>query len=99
MSRYVLGPAARRDLLEAFRRGIRLHGAQQAASYQQDLERVLNMLAEFPDIARERTEFRIAVRVHHHQRHYIIYVKRPDRIRILRIVRDGTPLSELLGRL
>jgi toxin ParE1/3/4 len=98
VSRYVVSPAALADLDEASRYGDAAFGAARTDRYFADLDRVVELIAEFPQLARERTEFDPPVRIHHPGRHYIIYAALADHVRIVRVLRDETDLGRHLRR-
>ncbi len=58
----------------------------QAVSYFSGLDAALGLLAEFPEMARERSEFTPAVRIHRYRQHLIIYMADEEKLDVLRIV-------------
>lgn len=99
MNRFTLSEAADLDLEELFEYGVVTHGALQAVRYHDDLLKTIETIAAFPEMARERTEFGSSARVHHHSRHYIIYIVRKDDVFVLRIIRDEADLARCLRTL
>ncbi|MDP3737790.1 MAG: type II toxin-antitoxin system RelE/ParE family toxin [Hyphomonadaceae bacterium] len=99
MSRYLLSPAARADILEASRYGDATFGVAQTDLYFADLDRAMQLIAEFPTMARKRTGFRPPVRIHHHGSHYIVYTALKDHVRIVRVLSDQVDLGRHLRRI
>jgi toxin ParE1/3/4 len=64
---------AERDLLDIYLFGDAEFGTAQAEKYRAGLDRVFDLLAENPRLARERLEFRNPVRLHAYQSHVIAY--------------------------
>ena len=98
MAGFLVSPAARHDLEEASRYGDRTFGVERTDRYFEELDRVFQMLAEFPQLARERREFDPPVSVHRHGRHYIVYVSQTDHVRILRVLREESDLGRHVHR-
>lgn len=97
MTSWQLSAAAEQDLSDVFLFGMASFGATQAEKYRREIERTLDLLATFPEMAHERPEFDPPVRVHHHGWHYIAYNVRSDHVLIVRIVRDDADLDSLFG--
>ena len=89
------------DLLKCYVDGALEFGMAQAERYEQDLRRVIGLLADNPKIARERPEFGLPpppVRIHHHGSHYIAYRLYDDHILIGRILPDRMELERHISR-
>ncbi|MFW8636979.1 type II toxin-antitoxin system RelE/ParE family toxin [Cribrihabitans pelagius] len=89
--RWVIRPAARADLAAIWRYGLETWGAAQADTYADGLFALFELLAEFPAMASERSEFTPAVRIHPTGAHLVIYrldQGRPDILRILHARQD-----------
>lgn len=99
MSGYQLSLLAGADLESMLDFGARQFGAQQAIAYHDEICRVLNLIADHPKIARERPGYSKPIRIHHHGRHYIVYLVMDEGPLILRIVRDEMDLAAYLKRL
>ena len=85
---YRLTRKARSDLIHIYGEGVRLFGVAQAETYQDQLERTFDLLADNPRIARERDEIRPPVRIHPSGAHVV--VNTTDEIGVLIIrVRHG----------
>jgi toxin ParE1/3/4 len=75
-------------------------GSAKRKKYLASLHHMFDLLATFPKMARERPGFAPAgLRVHRHGRHYIAYIVEPDRVVVLRVVRDDADLDRLFGKL
>jgi toxin ParE1/3/4 len=99
MKRWELSNAAQEDLVDMYVYGLATFGERQAEQYLADIERTFELLVVFPRMARERAEFTVPIRVHHHGSHYIAYTARPDRILIVRVVHDDADLDRLFDNL
>lgn len=97
MTGWKLSGHARDDLLDMISTGSEIFGLEQARIYHEDLHKVFDLLAGFPQMARERGEFDPPIRVHRHRRHYIAYLCENDHILIIRIVPDAADLARLFG--
>lgn len=71
---YRLTRKAEEDLVSIYVEGVRSFGVSQAERYHGELERVFEMLAENPLLARERSELSPPVRIHPHGAHVIVYL-------------------------
>ena len=85
------------DIIESYLYGQATFGAAQAERYEQSLREAVDLIAENPRLAAERQEYDPPVRIHHHGRHYIIYLIGDDHISIVRILRDEMDLVARLG--
>ncbi|UWQ26948.1 type II toxin-antitoxin system RelE/ParE family toxin (plasmid) [Leisingera aquaemixtae] len=89
--RWRIRPAARADLAAIWRYGRDTWGAAQADAYADSLFALFDLLADFPEMARERAEFTPPVRIHPTGAHLVIYrleQSRPEILRILHARRD-----------
>jgi toxin ParE1/3/4 len=98
MAQVLLSPIARSDLQEASEYGDAAFGIHATDRYFKELDQVFELLAQFPSMARERSEFDPPVRVHHHGRHFIAYEIEQDQVRILRVLSDTVDLARYLRR-
>ncbi|EKE43705.1 hypothetical protein OCGS_2190 [Oceaniovalibus guishaninsula JLT2003] len=73
-----LSGKAEEDLIAIWLQGARAFGANQADRYQDSFEMAFALLAEFPELARERTELTPPIWVHPCGVHLIVYLVRPD---------------------
>lgn len=93
---WVLRPAAETDIS-----GIWLHraaswGVEQAERYADGLFAVFDLLAEFPEMARERMEFTPPVRIHPSGSHLVIYRLEGQGVEIIRILHSHQHLIAYL---
>jgi toxin ParE1/3/4 len=86
---YRLTGKAAADIRRIYVEGIRLFGAAQAARYHARLERVFGLLADNPELARERTELSPPVRIHPCGSHIVVYVVEADGGILILRVRHG----------
>ena len=89
--RWLVRPAARADLAAIWRYGLETWGETQADAYADSLFAFFDLLAEFPEMARERPEFAPPVRIHPSGTHLVICrldAGCPDIIRILHARQD-----------
>ena len=84
------------DIIDAYLYGYLNFGRDQAERYERDLRRVIDIIAENPRIASERDEYVPPVRVHHHGKHYIIYLIEDGHILVVRVLRDEVDLTKHL---
>lgn len=97
MSLYVFSKEAENDLKDVYRYGFLNHGERQADLYNDALKEKCRLLADSPYICRERDEFTPPVRIHHHQKHLIIYTIEADHILIVRIRHERMDLPQHLN--
>jgi toxin ParE1/3/4 len=84
------------DIIEAHHYGMRNFGNAQAELYERNLRRAMAIIADTPRIAPERNEFDPPVRVHHHGKHYIVYMIQEHHILVVRVLRDESDLARHL---
>lgn len=85
------------DIVACYLYGFRNFGRDQADRYEQGLRHAIDIIADNPRIAAERPEYTPRVRVHHHGRHYIVYLIERDHVLIVRVLRDEVDLTRHLG--
>ena len=95
-SGWVLRPAAEADLSEIWRQGAANWGVEQAERYSDGLFAAFDLLAEFPEMARERSEFRPPVRFHPNGSHLVIYRSEGQGIEIIRVLHAHQNLTAYL---
>jgi toxin ParE1/3/4 len=71
-------------------------GPEQADRYEKSLRQAIDVIAGNPSLAAERREYDPPVRVHHHAKHYIIYLVEAAHILIVRVLRDEVDLTKHL---
>ena len=79
-------PAAKVDLSDIWLQGASTWGMDQADRYADSLFALFDLLVAFPEIARERTEFSPAVRIHPSGAHLVLYREAEAGIEIIRIL-------------
>lgn len=79
-------PRAVADLDDIWDYTIDAWSEAQATAYLTGLDAALGLLAEFPEMARERPEFSPPVRIHPYRQHLILYISDDETIDILRVV-------------
>ncbi len=94
--RWVLRPAAKDDLAGIWRKGAENWGLDQADRYADGLFALFDLLARFPEMARERPEFAPPVRVHPTGVHLVIYRSVGQGIEIIRILHGHQNLAVFL---
>lgn len=87
---------AEADIIDSYLYGFEKFGSDQAARYEEDLYHVINIIADNPRIAAERSEYSPPVRIHHHANSYIVYLIEDAQILIVRILRDEADLTRHL---
>ena len=93
----MLRPAARADLAKIWNDGAMTWGADQADRYADGLFAVFDLLAEFPELAREREEFTPPVRIHPSGSHLVIYRPEGQGVEIIRILHAHQNLMAYLN--
>ncbi|MGF6862449.1 toxin ParE1/3/4 [Rhodobacteraceae bacterium MBR-64] len=95
-SRWVIRPAAETDLSEIWRHGVGNWGIKQADRYADSLFALFDLLADFPEMARERSEFTPPVRIHPSGGHLVIYRADGQVVEIIRILHAHQNLTAYL---
>lgn len=85
MSVYRLTRRADEDILAVYLQGHAMFGEPQADLYHDDLHALFHRLADYPGIARVRSEIIPPVRAFSFKAHLVIYEDAPDGIVILRV--------------
>ena len=93
---YRVRPAAAADLDAIWDNSAEAWGPDQADAYIRGLARTFEVLAEFPEIARERVEIDPPVRCHPHRSHLIIYRIEEPWLMIIRVVHRRQHWAALL---
>jgi toxin ParE1/3/4 len=84
--RYKLSLEAEEDIVAIAEQGMRIFGAQHARRYHNELFDLLDLIADNPRIARERTEIKPPIRIHPFKAHLIVYrIVEDDAVFIVRI--------------
>lgn len=87
---------AEADIIDSYLYGLDNFGPAQADAYEQELRHSIALIAENPRIAAERGEYSPPVRVHHHARHYIVYLIEDSHILVVRVLHDAMDLNRNL---
>ena len=95
-SRWVIRPTAETDLSDIWHYGADTWGIEQADRYADGLFALFNLLADFPEMARERIEFTPPVRIHPSGVHLVIYRVEGEGIEIIRILHAHLNLTAYL---
>ena len=93
---YVFRPAARADLARIWNDGALVWGFDQADRYADGLFSLFDLLAEFPEMARERLEFTPPVRIHPSGAHLVLYRLEGQGVEIIRILHSHQNLTAYL---
>lgn len=93
---WIVRPAAQSDLSEIWRYGAENWGVERADRYTDGLFALFDLLAEFPEPARERREFSPPVRIHPSGAHLAIYRQEGQGIEIIRILHAHQNLTAYL---
>jgi len=96
MGRYIFSHKAVADLTDIYRYTSKKYGATQADLYAGSLKKTCQMLADYPLMNRERSEFTPPVHLHHHRKHLIIYAVKADHIVIIRLLHDRMDIQRQL---
>ena len=95
---YRLSPTAEADLNDIWLFGTERWSMDQADRYIDSLVTNFEMIADFPQIARERTEFTPPVRVHPTGVHLVIYVVGQGGVTVLRVLHGRQDLLSALDQ-
>ena len=93
---WVVRPAAHSDLSEIWRYGSERWGVEQAERSADGLFALFDLLAEFPEMARERADFSPSVRIHPSGAHVVIYRQEGQVIEIIRVLHAHQNLTAYL---
>ena len=88
---------AEQDFYDIYAESTRKFGEAQADKYLSDLLETISLIADHPQMARERSEVKPPVRVHPYQAHLIIYTVHAEHILVLRIPRGSRDWQRLLA--
>ena len=84
--KYRLSAKADRDVFAIFLASLRTFGLPQARRYHDGLLAEVDWLTAFPELARERTEFRRGLRFHPYGSHVIVYSIHGPEILVARVL-------------
>lgn len=89
MSKFKVSKAANTDIRGIARYTQDTWGRDQRRRYLDGLNQKFEMLAATPEMAAERRDFRPPVRIHHYEKHLIIYVINDSSILIVRVLHQS----------
>ncbi|MES2861998.1 MAG: type II toxin-antitoxin system RelE/ParE family toxin [Pseudomonadota bacterium] len=85
MKRYALSRQADEDMVLLYMDGAQRFGERRADAYHDGLETLFQTLADYPEMARLRSEYEPPVRIQRHRSHIVIYDTSADGILIVRV--------------
>ena len=94
MHRIFTHPRAEQDLLDIWLYTFDKWGERQTDAYIDELNAILQILAEQPLMCRERTEFTPPVRIHHHAQHLVVYLALNNGINVIRVLHESMEVGE-----
>jgi toxin ParE1/3/4 len=94
---FTVSQAANSDIRSMARYTQDTWGSDQRRRYLHGLNEKFEMLAEIPEMAEERRDFRPPVRIHHYEKHLIIYVIEDGGILIVRILHQNMDVPAQLS--
>lgn len=97
MSRYLLAPRAKKDLLAIGRYTQKKWGVKQRNTYLLGLERRFQWLADQPKLGRHRTDIKHGYYSYRHELHTVFYTIDADQINIIGVVGDRQSLEKYFG--
>lgn len=89
-------PAARKDILNIGRYTQNEWGKQQRQKYLAGLNIRFGFLAENPLLSRERLDLFPPVRIHHYEKHLIVYLVEPSHVLIIRVLHESMDIETRL---
>ena len=96
-SNWTIRPAAEADLADIWIHGAANWGIGQAERYADGLFALFELLAAYPEMAREREEFTPTVRIHPSGSHLVIYRSEGQGVEIIRILHAHQNLMAYLN--
>ncbi len=93
----VLRPRAVADLSDIWDYTVATWSEDQAEAYLRALNKAFEVIADFPEIARLRSDFTPPVRLHPFRKHLIIYSADADKIDVIRVVHSRANWAEFLA--
>lgn len=97
MSKFTVSQAANADIRSIARYTQDTWGGDQRRRYLNGLNEKFDMLAAMPEMAAERRDFRPPVRIHHYEKHLIIYVISDDGVLIVRVLHQNMDVPAQLS--
>jgi toxin ParE1/3/4 len=96
-SNWTIRPAAAADLADIWINGAANWGTGQAERYADGIFALFDLLAAYPEMARERDEFKPPVRIHPSGSHLVIYRWEGQGVEIVRILHTHQNLMAYLS--
>lgn len=96
-SRWTIPPAAEADLADIWIQGAAEWVMSQAERYADGLFALFDLLAAYPEMAREREEFTPPARIHPSGSHLVIYRREGQGVEIFRILHTQQDLMAYLN--
>ena len=93
----ILRPLAQADLRVIWDHTAGHWGQSKAEEYLLGMGRLFTLLADHPEIARERRDFRPPIRLHPFQSHLVIFTASDAALEIIRVVHNRSNWAELLA--
>jgi toxin ParE1/3/4 len=97
MPAYRISKAALNDLRDIGRHTEKTWGREQRRKYLAELDEKFALLSNNPRLAAEQNAFTPPVRIHHHERHLIVYVQDEAGIFILRVLHEAMDIPAQLA--
>lgn len=97
MSKFTVSKAANTDIRSIARYTQDTWGRDQRRRYLKGLNEKFEVLAAMPEMAVERRDFRLPVRIHHYEKHLIIYVINDGGILIVRVLHQSQDVPAQLS--
>lgn len=90
-------PKAESDLEDIWDYTLTQWGGDQAITYLENLRSAIDLLADYPDMARLREEFDPPVRLHPVREHLVIYVINGEDLEVIRVLHNRADWSAYLA--
>ncbi|GAB1858330.1 hypothetical protein MHTCC0001_31670 [Flavobacteriaceae bacterium MHTCC 0001] len=96
MAKYKLSVLAQRDLDKIYGDGLEKFGFKQAILYLRQINEIVKLLSERPEIGRSRDELKQGLFCYTYKSHIIFFRKFKHHIRIVRILYGGMDLMRVI---
>ena len=93
----ILRPLAQADLRAIWDHTATHWGQAKAETYLKSLGQLFILLADHPEIARERKDLRPPLRLHPHQSHLVIFASTDDALEVIRVVHNRSNWADLFA--
>lgn len=98
MAKFTVSKAANSDIRSIARYTQDMWGRDQRRRYLDGLNEKFEVLATMPEMAAERRDFRPPVRIHHYEKHLIIYVINDSGILVVRVLHQSMDVPTQLSK-